>query len=258
MKSMFNFIAPFFLLMIFSCSDKSDYVNPDSTNKFLKDFRTWWNYNYKNIKLSEDYTALDASSHIISRESFLKSLCSGEYVAFRLKTTDSAVKYKLFKLNSLADGEIRDQVKQFGEDGLQKYKMEGTKIPDFNFSDLNGKVYNKETTKGKIVVLKCWFIHCQVCVEEMPALNEIVRQYQNRKDVLFLSLAFDSKEKLNKFLTKTKFDYAVIPVQEKYMEEKLKVTAFPTQFIINKNGLIVKVVNDYHDMISSLKRETLK
>ena len=69
----------------------------------------------------------------------------------------------------------------------------------FNFTDLNGKVYNSETTKGKVVVLNCWFIHCQAYNEEMPELNKIVQQTRNRKDIVFLGLAFDYTDSLKNF-----------------------------------------------------------
>lgn len=241
-------------IVVTSCSPTS---NPEPFNAkpevVLKNFSTWWAYHSQNINLSKNYTALDASSKVIGQELFLQMLATGNYVAFRLNTPDLSFKYALYELSPQAENEIRTQVIQFGEDGYRKFKMEGTRIPDFNFTDLNGNVYNKENTKGKIVVLKCWFVNCQKCVEEMPALNDVVKEFSNRTDVVFISLAFDSKEKLAKFLNNTTFDYAVIPVSQNYLEEKLKVTEYPTQFIINKKGLITKVVTDYHDMIYALK-----
>jgi hypothetical protein len=54
---------------------------------------------------------------------------------------------------------------------MAHFKMEGTPIPGFNFTDLNDKVYNQSTTRGKIVILKCWFIHCVACLKEFPELN---------------------------------------------------------------------------------------
>jgi thiol-disulfide isomerase/thioredoxin len=233
-------------------TQESPDVHPDVV---LKDVSTWWNYNSHNIKLAEHYIPLDTSSKVISKENFLQFLATGEYIALRLKTVNSSLKYKLYKLNTDVDMGVSLQVRQFGKDQYKWYKMEGKEIPDFNFTDLNGNVYNRETTKGKIVVLKCWFIHCQPCIEEMPALNAIVKQHENKNDVVFISLAFDSKEELKSFLTKTKFSYAVIPVQRKYLDEKLSVNEYPTHFIVGKNGKIVKVVTAYRDMVSVLKHE---
>ncbi len=87
----------------------------------------------------------------------------------------------------------------------------------------------------------------------MPALNGVVKKFNSRNDVVFISLAFDTKERLVKFLSGTHFDYPVIPVSQKYLEEQLKVTEYPTHFILNRRGRITKVVTDYHDMIYALK-----
>ena len=221
----------------------------------LKDFRCWWTYHSQNINLSKNYTSLNASLQEINHELFLQMLGTGNYVAFRLQTDEPSFKYALYELSPKANNEIRTQVIQFAEVGYRKFKMEGTRIPDFNFTDLNGKVYNKENTKGKIVVLKYWFVNCQQCVEEMPALNEVVKEFNSWNDVVFISLAFDVKEKLVKFLSNTHFDYPVVPVSQKYLEEQLKVTEDPTHFILNRRGRITKVVTDYHDMIYALKYE---
>jgi cytochrome oxidase Cu insertion factor (SCO1/SenC/PrrC family) len=94
--------------------------------------------------------------------------------------------------------------------------MEGTKMSEFNFIDLNGKNYDKSSTKGKIVVLKCWFIHCVACVKEFPELNKLVDENKNRNDILFISLAMDSKQDLIKFLKTKEFKYNVIPEMKSY------------------------------------------
>jgi hypothetical protein len=86
----------------------------------------------------------------------------------------------------------------------------------------------------------------------MPELNEFVEKYKSKNDILFISLAFDSKEKLDSFLLTHKFSYAVLPVPPSFMEDSLKVSGYPTHFIIDKTGVIRKVVTDYHEMISTL------
>jgi hypothetical protein len=39
------------------------------------------------------------------------------------------------------------------------------------------------------------------------------------------------------------------------MEDSLKVSGYPTHFIIDKTGIIRKVVTDYHEMIPILNNE---
>ena len=131
--------------------------------------------------------------------------------------------------------------------------MEGTYFPDFKFTDLNGEKYNSDNTKGKTLILKCWFINCKPCIAEFPELNQLVERNSDQEDILFISLAMDSKENLDKFLAKKAFRYKTIPNQREFMEKTLNIKLYPTHFIIDKNGLIEKVVNKSSELISYLK-----
>lgn len=222
-----------------------------------KDFMTWYNYTYYNIRLSQDFIALDIDSIKIDKITFLNKLMTGNVVAYKTKILQGEPVYQLFKLSS-NDESIKATVKQMASTEMTHYKMEGTEIPEFNFTDLNGKVYNKSSIKGKIVVLKCWFIHCVACVKEFPELNKLVDKNKGRGDILFISLAMDSKQDLMKFLETKEFKYAVIPEMKDYMAVKLNVNIYPTHFLIDNNGKIVKVVNRIDDLIPFLKKETDK
>jgi len=132
--------------------------------------------------------------------------------------------------------------------------FEGQALPNFNFTDIDDNVYNPATIKGKIVVLKCWFIHCTACVAEFPELNKMVDEYKDRKDVVFVSLASDNKEELKAFLQKRKFNYAVVASQGNYMINRLNISAYPTHSLIDRNGRIVKVTNTIEELIPFLTK----
>ena len=138
---------------------------------------------------------------------------------------------------------------------FEHFKIEGTEIPEFNFKDINGKLYNKTNVKGKILVLKCWFIHCVACVKEFPELNKLVDEYQKNNDILFISLAMDSKEELSKFLETKIFKYATISEMKSYMTDKLNITQYPTHLLIDRKGKIKKVVNTVGDLKPFLQKE---
>jgi len=90
-------------------------------------------------------------------------------------------------------------LKQIGFTAYGCYQMEGKQFPKFHYVDLNGNTYTSENTKGKILVLKAWFISCKACVAEMPMLNKLTEEYKNRKDIVFVSIAWDSKKALEAF-----------------------------------------------------------
>lgn len=258
MKNNYACILLSLVLVTFSCSRPANYKDPAvAPGVILKSVMSFLIYRQENINLAEDFIAMDTTNNIITKELFLTLLSSGEYLPLKLISKDSSSYYKLHKLDLSENKEIREIIKYWGEDEYRLYKMEGKELPRFNFVDLEGNIYNKETTRGKLLVLKCWFIKCQVCIEEMPALNELVKNYKNRKDIIFVSLALDSKKDLQAFLKNTAFNYPVIADQKNYITETLNVYSFPTHLVINKQGLIAKVVNDYKSMAKFLHKEAV-
>lgn len=197
---------------------------------------------------------MDNSSNRISKDLFLKNLTSGDFIPLKLISTDS-IYYKLFKLDQTSDRSITDVVKSVSAEAYKNFRMEGTIFPKFDLKDLNGVEYTNENTKGKTVVLKCWFIACAPCVAEFPQLNELVEKYKNRDDIVFVSLAFDSKEKLESFLLKKPFRYAVVPDQKQFLFYNLDIKSYPTHIIIDKNGIIRKVVQEADEMIAALEND---
>ena len=232
----------------------SDKVFVTDWKTLTKSFMTWYNYSYYNIHLSQDFIGLNIDSIRIDKKAFLNQLMTGNVVAFKIKIVRGEPVYKLFKLNS-KDESIKTTIKQMASTEMTYHKMEGTEIPDFHFTDLNGNVYDKSSTKGKIVILKCWFIHCVACIAEFPALNKLVEDNKGRNDILFISLALDDKRDLLKFLKTKEFKYAVVPRMKNYVVDKLNVTEFPTHLLVNKNGKIIKVVNRIEDLVPFIKKE---
>jgi thiol-disulfide isomerase/thioredoxin len=212
-----------------------------------KDFMTWYNYTYHNVRLSQDFVGLDIDSVNISKDAFLNKLIKGNALAFKTKVWQGKPVYQLFS-NTSNDESISTTSKQMAMSELMHYNWEGKELPDFNFTDLNGRTYNKSSTKGKTVVIKCWFIHCATCVKEFPESNQLVDQNRGRDDVLFISLAMDNKRDLQKFLVTKEFKYAVVPGMEGYMVDKLNVSEYPTHILVGKDGKIVKVVNSLADL----------
>jgi peroxiredoxin len=225
-----------------------------STDVVLKDFRSFWSYYTDRVKLYDDFTAFDPKGQKIGKGAFLKQLKTGKYFPLVLHAKANILSYRLEKITRKSDPVIAGYMKQFSAQELIFYNMLGKSAPSFHFTDINGKVYTPENTKGKIVLLKCWFIGCVACVEEMPALNELVAKYKNRTDILFVSLAPDSKEKLTKFFQKTHFDYAKVFEQGAYMTEKLKVNSYPTHFVIGKDGKLIRVVQYEEQLAEVLNR----
>lgn len=221
-----------------------------------KTYTDWSAYQSKKIMLSRDFVALDILSKEISKESFLDQLANGNFIPIRLKSDDSIYYYKLFKIQPKSDTSIKATINQIGFDAYKNYKMEGTAFPNFSFRDLDGNIVSNESMKGKIIVIKCWYIHCTPCIREFPQVNKLTEEYKDRKDILFISLAEDSPEQLKTFLARKPLSYSVIPDMKIYMNESLQLNSFPTHFILNKEGLISKVLPNFESLEVALAKES--
>jgi len=252
------------LTFLISCNEKvrtekkslSEVENPEpdvDLNEIESDFTTWWTYHSYNISLSSNFTGLNEQSDTIEKGQFLERLTTAGYIPLKMKSGDNT--YKLFKLNPDADKSIGSTIKNESLTILKHFKMEGLQLPEFNFTDLKGNIYTNENLKGKTVILKTWFINCKACVAEFPELNELVGKYRQRNDMIFVSLALDSKAELENFLQNKEFEYTVVPDQKEFIMTKLSLQTFPTHLVANKNGTIIKVVNKASELIAFLENE---
>ncbi|MFZ0596209.1 MAG: TlpA disulfide reductase family protein [Flavobacterium sp.] len=250
-------ISIIIFLIFTSCFSQKNHEIPEvDPIQIQSNFSKWSAYQSKNIMLSRDFTALDSNSKEISKESFLDQLANGNYIPIQLKSEDSKYYYKLFQIQPNSDTSIKATINQIAFDALKNYKMEGTPFPKFSFKDLNGNMVSNESMKGKIIVIKCWYIHCTPCIREFPQVNQLADEYKDRKDILFISLAEDSPEQLKAFLAKRPLKYEVIPNMKVYMNEALQLNSFPTHFILNKEGLIAKVLPNFESLEVALAKES--
>ena len=259
MKRCFLVIFIFFNVTSFSQSpdEKSPVVNP---TEIVKDMMSFLYYQRDHLIWSADYVTFDTSLNVISKNEFLERLTTGKYLPLKIRTSDALPAFQLFELGKFVDKDIVATIRNVAIKELHYYKMEGMPLPDFNFVDLDKNVYNKETTKDKIVIINCWFVRCTPCAEEMPSLNLLTKRYEKRKDILFIALAWDPAEDIRNFLKKTTFKYAIVPDKEDYLENTLNIIGYPTQLIINRQGMIVKVIesNKISELTDALKKEINK
>ncbi len=243
------------MLVLISCSEKTDYGQPNvSMDSFENDFKKWWTYYHRDIDFSsDDFIALDVNNKVLKKGRFLQKLITGDYIPLKLENP-SHTYYQLFKLPKSSRQVFGKVMANQAAISYEKFTMEGQDFPAFSFSDLNGQLYTNENTKGNILVFKTWFIGCQACVYEFPQLNNLVKKYKSQEDVLFISMAQDDSEALKLFLEKKPFRYAVIPKQTKFMNQVLNVREYPTHIIVDREGKIRKIVTSAHKMIAALEQ----
>ena len=221
-----------------------------SVDSLTQDFNTWYDYAYYHVPLGQPFTGLDTTARPLARPAFLEKLRTGRFIALQLKRP--TLTFKLYPLPASAAPEIARTSQQMADTELDHYLMEGKPLPAFNFQDLSGRHFTPANTRAKVLVLKTWYINCSACIEEFPQVNALVDKYKADPNVVFVSLALNDAPALKEFLCHREFKYAVVPASEQYIAESLKLNAYPTHLVVDKNGHIVKVSNRVSDLITSL------
>ena len=108
----------------------------------------------------------------------------------------------------------------------------------FNLTDMDGNTWKSEELSGSVVVFNFWFSACPPCKKEIPELNRLVKEYEN-ENVVFIGVSLDSEDRVEEFTYMHTFNYKLIPNGDGFIDEN-HVSSFPTQFIIDKDGTLVK------------------
>jgi peroxiredoxin len=109
-------------------------------------------------------------------------------------------------------------------------------LANFLVTDIYGKVYSSESLKGKIVVMNCWFLTCNPCLQEMPELKKLTEKYQD-KEIVFLALGLDSKQEIEKFIVNNSFGYNMI-ADSKAITKQLDLNNYPNNIVVDKDGIV--------------------
>jgi len=135
-------------------------------------------------------------------------------------------------------------------------KEERNKIPayDFTLMDQYGNQHTLSDYKGKVVFLNFWATWCPPCQKEMPDIENLYKAYNMNKDeIVFLGVANPAseeypnnqdvrKEEIISFLKNEGYSFPTVFDETGEVLFNYKISAFPTTFLIDKEGNILGYV----------------
>jgi thiol-disulfide isomerase/thioredoxin len=121
---------------------------------------------------------------------------------------------------------------------------EGMSVPPIkSTATLDGSEFDINSLKGKYVLIDFWGVWCGPCVEEMPKVKEYQEKYSDKLVVLGINSG-DTKEKMQNFITEKGYHWQQLMSDKKNTSDnfvnRFNVKGFPTKFIIDPNGKILK------------------
>ncbi|GAB3665575.1 hypothetical protein GCM10028791_41350 [Echinicola sediminis] len=107
------------------------------------------------------------------------------------------------------------------------------------FKDLNGKLVDMESYKGKTVFINLWATWCPPCRAEMPHISSLYEKLQEEKDIAFLMVSLDEKvEKAQKYIDNKAYTFPVVHASYG-LTSVLTSQSIPTTLVVSPEGKVV-------------------
>jgi peroxiredoxin len=118
----------------------------------------------------------------------------------------------------------------------------GSKFPDFNEKDLEGKPLSLANYKGKVVLIDFWAVWCGPCVKELPhVLKAYEKHHDNGFEIIGISLDQD-KAKLEAFIKENKMPWQQFFDGQGWknkLSTQYGVNSIPATYLIDGKGTII-------------------
>lgn len=122
-------------------------------------------------------------------------------------------------------------------------QMETEGVPNFEFKDFDGQVMQLNSLAGKVVILNFWASWCSPCVEEVPSLIKLVKEFKGQ--VHLIAVSGDSRKEdievfLKSFPELKHVDIKIVWDEDRSLMKKFDVTRLPESLVLGKDQKVAK------------------
>jgi thiol-disulfide isomerase/thioredoxin len=165
---------------------------------------------------------IGALAYFVIGNSFLKS-----------PSTNNTPSNEVIEENNTTSKETQTPTDQASETDLQV----GKESPDFTLQNLEGEEVSLSDYRGKIVILNFWATWCKYCVEEMPDLQKFDDE---NEDLVVLAVNVQEDYDIVKdYIDNSNYSFPVLLDKSGDISSNYLVSAFPTSFFIDENGILL-------------------
>ncbi len=119
----------------------------------------------------------------------------------------------------------------------------GSPAPNITLPGLDGRTVSLRDYRGKVVFLNIWATWCPTCREEMPSMEKLYRELKGEPfEILAVSVDKAGAKAVVPFMKAHKLSFPALLDPEGQIARPYGVTGVPESFIINKQGIIEKIV----------------
>lgn len=120
------------------------------------------------------------------------------------------------------------------------------KAPSFTLPSWQGKTLSIADAEGKPLVINFWASWCGPCKDEIPVLNSLYQKHHNQFQLYGVNLTdTDTMGAMKAFMRDYEITYPVLLDKKGKVQNMYNVNAFPTTYLINADGTIVKKMKGF-------------
>jgi peroxiredoxin len=111
--------------------------------------------------------------------------------------------------------------------------------PEFQFTSADGQNLFLSDLHDKVILLNFWSVDCPYCVKEMPLLQQVYKDWQNRGLVILAINTGETETKVSNFMSRRDLTFDIVLDPDVYVSTVYQAMYLPTTYIIDKTGKIV-------------------
>lgn len=131
----------------------------------------------------------------------------------------------------------RQNTKPASVSNFQPYAGDKTP-PSLRLQNLQGEYVDLSRFKGRVVIVNFWASWCKPCVDEIPSLSRLGRRYGSEELTILTINTGEPLPRIMKFLQPFDINFEILLDSTGKAVRDWRVYAFPSNFLIDKNGMI--------------------
>ncbi len=114
---------------------------------------------------------------------------------------------------------------------------------DFTLTDLQGAAWTLKDLHGKVALVNFWATWCPPCRKEMPDLETLYHEFQDR-GLVILAISDEDAGKVKPFIAEHKYNYPILLDPGRKVNDDFQVEGIPKSFVYDRNGHLVAEAMD--------------
>jgi thiol-disulfide isomerase/thioredoxin len=122
-------------------------------------------------------------------------------------------------------------------------QMEKEGVPNFTYKDLSGQTHDLASLKGKIVILNFWASWCAPCIEEVPSLIKLIKEFKG--EVQLIAVSGDSNREdievfLKSFPELKGENVSIVYDEDRAVMKRFDISRLPESLVLDKDHKLAK------------------